>query len=863
MPANLTLFNVVPAVPPELRFLEELAHNLWWCWHQSAIELFRRIDPLMWKQSGHNPVRFLNTLPQQRLQELASDNSFLAHLRDVADEYARPPCDNAREWAGADAGRPCVAYFSLEYGIHESVRIYSGGLGILAGDHLKSSSDLDMPLVAVGLMYRQGFFQQSLDAEGLQHEHYPENRLCDLPVEQVIDQHGHETIIGFDLPEGHLKAMLWRLRVGRISLFLLDTNIPQNPPAFHNITATLYDQDPAIRLRQEMLLGIGGYKALLAMGYSVQACHMNEGHAAFLSLARIDHLVTALGMERDVAIEVVRRTNIFTTHTPVPAGNETFKLSLIKPHLEALKPTVYTVAEVLDWGQGNGTSHDELSMTVLGLRMAYYNNGVSALHGEVARDMWAHLWDDYSVDEIPIDHVTNGIHVASFLSHRNATLYTRYLGEDWLSTDPAKQAGALARIVALPDDRLWQAHEANRASLIRFCRDMLEQQLIRRKVPQSEMHRARSVLDHDALTIGFARRFATYKRATLLLRDPDRFEALLCNPERPVQFVFAGKAHPADQAGKALIKQLIDFVHARPSVANRLVFIENYDIRVARHMVQGVDVWLNTPRHPQEASGTSGMKAAANGALNLSILDGWWCEGYDGTNGWAIDGAGDYENDEYQDESEALMLFDLLENQVIPLFYDRQIAEFPHRWIAMMRRAISTGLQDFNSHRMVLQYYERFYTHAITNYATLTRDNAFRARALVKQRAELQNSWPQVKVELPVACIEGAADLSILRLGDTLSISTIVHLGILKPEEVVVEAYYGPVSSKNTVEHSASIIMDLVAETGPAAYRFTCQIECKETGRYGFTTRVLPAEPGMLKLMPGFITWGTGVDDAS
>ncbi len=863
MPANLTLFNVVPAIPVKLRFIEELAHNLWWCWNQSAIELFRRIDPQAWKQSGHNPVRFINLLPQARFEELATDSGFISHLQDVEATYRRVPTPNPRQLAGAENGQACVAYFSLEYGIHESVRIYSGGLGILAGDHLKSSSDLDMPLVAVGLMYRQGFFQQSLNADGMQHEHYPENRLSDLPVEQVIDARGHETVVGFDLPEGHVKAMVWRLRVGRISLYLLDTNIPQNPPAFHSITATLYDTDPQTRLRQEMLLGIGGYKALLAMGYAVQACHMNEGHAAFLSLARIDHLVQSLGMERATAIETVRRTNIFTTHTPVPAGNETFALRLIRPHLEALKSTVYTVDEVIQWGQGNGTSRDELSMTVLGLRMAYFNNGVSALHGEVAREMWSHLWDDYSVDEIPIAHVTNGIHVDSFLSHRNAALYTRYLGDDWHSADQQRAADALAKIEALPDDRLWQAHEANRSSLIRFCRDTLEQQLIRRKVPLTEMHRARSVLDHDALTIGFARRFATYKRSTLLLRDPDRFEALLCNPDRPVQFVFAGKAHPADAEGKALIKQLIDFVRERPNVASRLVFIENYDIRVARHMVQGVDVWLNTPRRPQEASGTSGMKAATNGALNLSILDGWWCEGYDGSNGWAIGSGDDYESEDYQDETEALMLFDLLENEVIPMFYDRQVAEQPHRWIAMMRNSIRIALQTFNSHRMVLEYYDTFYTPAINTYAELTSDNAFRARMLVKQRADLQESWRDVKVELPVACIEGGADLSVLRLGNTLEISSIIHLGTLKPEEVIVEAYYGPVSSKNTVEQSRSKRMLLVSETGPATYRFTCQIACEATGRYGFTTRVLPSEPGMQRLMPGFITWGTGVDDAS
>ncbi len=863
MPANLTLFNVVPAIPMELRFLEELAHNLWWCWHQSAIELFRRIDPFMWKQSGHNPVRFLNLLPQLRLEELARDSSFIAQLHDVETEYDRPHPQPAHPLTGGANTQPCVGYFSLEYGIHESVRIYSGGLGILAGDHLKSCSDLDIPLVAVGLMYRQGFFQQSLDAAGLQHEHYPENRLSDMPIEQVIDAHGHETIIGFDLPDGHVKAMVWHLHVGRISLYLLDTNIPQNPPAFHNITASLYDKDPVIRLRQEMLLGIGGYKALLAMGYDVQACHMNEGHAAFLSLARIDHLVTTQGITRDVAIEIVRRTNIFTTHTPVPAGNETFKLSLLKPHLEALNPTQYSVAEAIGWGQANGSGDTDLSMTILGLRMAYYCNGVSALHGEVARSMWAHLWDDYTEDEVPVDHITNGIHVGSFLSHRIAVLYSRYLGEEWQSSDTDAQRKALARLDALPDDRLWQAHEANRTSLIRFCRDMLEKQLIRRKVPHCEVYRARSVLDHDAITIGFARRFATYKRATLLLSDPDRFEALLINPERPVQFVFAGKAHPADHAGKALIKQLVDFVRDRPRVASRLVFIENYDIRVARHMVQGVDVWLNTPRRPQEASGTSGMKAAINGALNLSILDGWWCEGYDGTNGWAIDGDDEYESEAYQDEAEALALFDLLENEVIPLFYDRQIAEYPHRWIAMMRNAIRTGLQDFNSHRMVKAYHTRFYAPALASFSTLTRDNAFRARALVKQRAELQDNWSQVKVELPVACIEGAADLSVLRLGDSLTISTIIHLGVLKPEEVIVEAYYGPVSSKNRVEHSASKLMELVAETGPATYRFTCQIACEQTGRYGFTTRVLPAELGMQRLMPGFITWGKGVDDAS
>lgn len=845
---NIQLFNVAPNVPPPLRFLENLAYNMWWCWNPEAIELFRRISPEWWRDSGHNPLEFLSRLPQKRLEGLTADEGFRSHLARVRERFESDVAAGKRPQAAA--GR--VAYFSLEYGIHESVKLYSGGLGILAGDHLKAASDMNLPLVAMGLLYRQGYFQQYLNDDGWQQEHYPENQLHLLPVRRATDSAGNEVTITLPLPEGELKAIVWRLDVGTVPLYLLDANIHDNPPDFRSITAQLYGGDRRMRLRQELLLAIGGFRALLALGHEPHVCHINEGHAAFLSVARIAHLMDTCGLELQVAAEIVYRTNVFTTHTPLPVGNESFAVDLVRPHLEALRRQLGIAPEtVVAWGQPPGRSSPELSMTILGLRMSQYCNGVSQLHGKVARKMWAFLWPDRPDDEIPIGHVTNGIHLRSWLSPDSTTLYDRYLGPGWDVHSAAP--GVISNIENIPDEELWRAHELNRARLVRTARELLERQFRNRNAPRTDLLQAKACLDHNTLTIGFARRFVDYKRATLLFHNPERLEALLVNEEHPVQIIFAGKAHPQDNQGKDLIRQITHFAR-KPSVRKHIVFIENYDLFIARRLVQGVDVWLNTPVRPLEASGTSGMKAAVNGGIHASVLDGWWCEGYSPESGWAIGSGEEYEDRHYQDAVESHALYNLLENDIIPCYYDRTVGDLPVNWLRLMKGSIRMAIGYFTSHRMLAEYQQNSYGPAQELYRNLTADSAALAKQLVKQRLRIEAVWGKVRIDPPTADRQMAA----LHVGDTFHVTVTVNLGGLEPDEVDVQVYYGPVDSQNRITESHVVTMDMVEPKGDGVYLYRGAVTCQTTGRYGFAARVTPRGPEWKSMMPGFVTWADG-----
>jgi len=849
---KVQLFNVGPTMPKKIAFLETLARNLWWCWHPESIELFRRIDPRAWNRDGHNPLVFLSKLDQKQLEELAEDDSFLGHLEEVQRRFTvevkRP--DSCTDPAASCC---CVAYLSLEYGLHESVKMYSGGLGVLAGDHVKAASDMELPLVAVGLLYRQGYFQQHLDPDGLQQESYPEHKLNEMPVVRARDADGNDIRVTVPLPEGPLHAAVFRLEVGRVPLWMLDTNIPENSPELRTTTAKLYSGDRRTRLRQELLLGIGGFKALQAVGCDPHVFHMNEGHAAFVNLARIAHLVRDKGIEMEVAREVVARTSVFTTHTPVSAGNETFAVDLVKPHLAALEEEiVIPPATVIAWGQSeDGSQGDELSMTILGLRLAELSNAVSKLHGRVAREMWADLWPGRPEDEVPISSITNGIHVPTWLAPDLAALFDRYLGPDWRS-DPADPE-ILERVAHMPNEDLWRAHELCRARLIRSVREHGERQMLACNAPAEQVAHIRSVLNFDVLTVGFARRFAVYKRGTLLLRDPERLEALLTHSDCPVQFVFAGKAHPSDQHGKDLIRQIVHFAR-KANVRHRMVFLENYNVRVARSLVQGVDVWLNTPRRPLEASGTSGMKAAVNGALNLSILDGWWDEAYTPARGWAIGAGEDYADPEYQDSVESQALYNLLENEVVPAFYDRKTGDLPAPWIDRMKASIAMALEHFSSHRMVAEYRDRFYNPALEAYDSLVADGAARAGALLEQRRRLAALWKDVRIDN----VHAERDVSELHVGDRFAVSAAVSLGELSPEEVDVQVYFGPVDSKNSIVESRAQIMTQAGAPSKGVHAYTQEVACSTTGRYGFTVRVVPRGEDWARTMPGFMAWADG-----
>ncbi|MFH1175813.1 MAG: alpha-glucan family phosphorylase, partial [Acidobacteriota bacterium] len=622
-------FQVRPCLPERLQRLEELAYNLRWSWDHETIALFRRLDRELWETTEHNPVLMLQTVAQQRLEELAADEAFLAHLdrvwTDLADYMGGVGAWYRKAYGPAE--RPLVAYFSMEFGLTECLPIYSGGLGILAGDHLKSASELGVPLVGVGLLYQKGYFRQYLSPEGWQQERYPINDFYSMPVRLIRDQQGQPVVIALDLAGRRAAVQLWRAQVGRVTLVLLDTNVPENPRDFQDLTDELYGGDDEVRIKQEILLGIGGMRALDALGLRARVYHMNEGHSAFVGVERLRRLMKEEGLSLNEAGEIVLATTVFTTHTSVPAGIDVFSPELVARYLGSYLQELGANREVLlDQGRLHpGNRSEPLNMAVTALRLASFVNGVSRLHATVSRTMWRDVWPGVPADELPITHVTNGVHPGSWISEDMRSLYDRYLGPRW-AEEPG-DTRVWQAVHQIPAEELWRTHERRRERLVAFARRRLVAQLRRRGAGQAELAQAEEVLDPEALTIGFGRRFATYKRATLLLRDPDRLARILNQSGRPVQVIFAGKAHPRDGEGKALIRQIVQLAE-RPELRHRIVFIEDYDTIVARYLVQGCDVWLNTPRRPREASGTSGMKAAFNGVLNLSIKDGWWDEAY-------------------------------------------------------------------------------------------------------------------------------------------------------------------------------------------------------------------------------------------
>jgi len=853
---KLRPFNVSPQVPENLEFLKVLANNIWWSWNNDATALFRRINPRLFESAGNNPLLLLSRLSQKRLLELSGDKAFLSQMHQVQEQFEREVLTSQHWQKPGDTFR-CVGYFSMEYGLHESIHLYSGGLGVLAGDHLKSASDLDLPVVAVGILYREGYFEQQIDSHGQQKEVYPENDVHFMPVTRLQAADGSPLFISIPLPEGQLHAAAWRLDVGRVPLLLLDTNIAQNPPELRDVTGRLYGGDKLTRLRQELLLGIGGVRLLRALNYEMASCHMNEGHAAFLAIERMGVLMRETGKDLETVHELTRRTSIFTTHTPVPAGNETFTLDLVRPHLAALEaentPGVPT-DQVIAWGKApDGSNGHELSMTILGLSCSYYSNGVSRLHGDVERDMWQHLWPTTPRDEVPIGHVTNGIHVPTWLAPENGEMLERALGSGWIHTQ--LDSAAMQRIDQIPDDELWRTHEINRSQLIRSAREHAERRLRLRNAAPQEISYARSILDPDALTIGFARRFATYKRATLILRDMERLEKLLTDEERPIQIIFAGKAHPADWHGKELIQRVAQFAR-NPRIRGRLVFLENYGINLARYLVRGVDIWLNTPRRPNEASGTSGMKVCINGGIHASTLDGWWCEGYRHEAGWAIGSDEVYDDEEYHDLVESQALYNLLETEIIPTFYDRPSGDLPMRWIRMMKASMRMGLELFSSHRMVSDYMTEAYEPSMAAFERFGRDNAETVRQIVADRRAVAADWSQISVAAPAT----DRDISEVQAGDSFTVTTRVRLNGIAPEKVSVEVYYGDLDAFGKVVKSNILEMELREKTGDGEYLFQQTVRCERTGRFGLTARVRPKGEEWRGLMPGYIVWADWSD---
>jgi starch phosphorylase len=829
---------VFPEIPERIHRLRDLAYNLWWTWNPPAQRLYATISPELWQTSEHNAVRVLLEVEPERLAALADDADFLARYDAVCvdfDAYMHPETTWFSQTFPDEASHT-IAYFSAEFGLHESLPIYSGGLGILSGDHCKEASDLGLPFIGVGFLYPQGYFRQRINAKGEQEAIYKKLLFSQVPAQPALDPDGHEVMISVDLPGRKVYAKVWRIQVGRIPLYLMDTDVEPNTPGDRVLSARLYGGDHEMRIAQEIMLGIGGVRAIRALGLDPMVWHMNEGHAAFLGLERCRELVQGLDISFEVAREIAAANAIFTTHTPVAAGNDAFNFELVDtyfgefwPQLRLDRDAFHDLArEENGWGSA-------FSMTVLALRLSTQRNGVSKLHGEVSRRMWQFLWPELEVDETPITSITNGVHTATWVAPAMDVLYQRHLGKDWYAhlDDPALWEHARE----IPDDELWDAHNQHKEELLTFARARLARQRERLGEGPVAVRETHTLLNPEALTIGFARRFATYKRATLIFRDPERLARLLNNPERPVQLVFAGKAHPNDKPGQELIGQVYEFSR-KPEFSGKIVFLEDYDMDMARHLVSGCDLWLNNPVRPHEASGTSGQKASLNGLPNLSILDGWWEEGYNGRNGWAFGERREYQDDNTRDEADALALYTTLENQVVPLFYDRGADDLPHGWIAVMREAIRTVAPAFSMRRMVKDYTQELYVPALAYGRRIDADRYALARKLADWKRMVRAAWPKVSIHA-----EGPHD-GRLSFGDPVTVEARVQLGLLSPEDVRVELVAARDENGNLRERRVTA-MTPSRTTTEGEHCYTANLLPPINGSLVYGVRVMPSFAGL------------------
>ncbi|HLQ11349.1 MAG TPA: alpha-glucan family phosphorylase [Ktedonobacteraceae bacterium] len=842
--------TVFPIMPARISRLYELAYNLWWSWHPEARALYEKLDPSLWEEAGHNPVRFLSEVQPKLLEQAANDAVYLAHYDGVLsdfDHYMHPGIDEtwfARTYP--ELVNQDIAYFSAEFGLHEALPIYSGGLGILSGDHCKEASDLGLPFVGVGFLYPQGYFRQTVTREGVQEAYYDKLHFSEAPALPAIGPDGNEVMIQVELPGRRIHAKVWKLQVGRIPLFLMDTDVPPNAPNDRELSARLYGGDREMRISQEIVLGIGGVRALRALGITPAAWHINEGHASFLNLERCRELVAG-GLSFNEAREVVAANSLFTTHTPVPAGNDTFSYDLVDKYFGSywgqLGISREQFMEVAREDHGWGPTY---GMTVLALNLTGYHNGVSALHGAVSRGMWQFLWPGVDADEVPIDSITNGVHTPSWIAPEMHTLFKQYLGEDW--QNHVDEPALWKAVTEIPDEELWQAHTERKYALIEYARRHLSKHHLRLGEGALQMAEFERMLNPNTLIIGFARRFATYKRATLIFRDIERLKRIVNHPERPVQIIFAGKAHPADGPGKSLIEQVYRFSRS-DAFRGKIVFLENYDINMARYLVSGTDLWLNNPIRPHEASGTSGQKAALNGQPNCSVLDGWWAEGYNGKNGWAIGEEREYHDANAQDEADSLSLYETLEEEVIPTFYKMGADGVPHRWVATMKEAIRTCAPAFSMRRMVKEYTTRFYVPEIQQGMRIEQNRYEQARVLATWKDRVRKAWTELELYA-----EGRRE-GQLSLGEGVEMRAWIRAGDLRPEDFTIELVYGEASDDQvTIQHT--LPMEYVKRELDGSYRYELRLQPPESGSIAYGVRALPNHPALAnKHEMGLIRW--------
>ncbi len=822
----LNEFLVRPALPRELARMSELAYNLLWSWDPTVRSLFRRLDPKLWTKSGHNPVLMLGDVSQERLNEAARDPRFLALYRRACERF-----DSYRRHRPEDGGM-LIAYFSMEYGLVSCMPIYSGGLGLLSGDHLKAASDAGISLVGVGLLYQKGYLSQSLNPDGWQVERYPENDFYTLPVSPVVQEDGAELHVSVDLPTGPAYIKVWQTDVGNVKLYLLDTNIPENEvPENRNITDQLYGGDIHTRMRQEIVLGIGGLRALRALGLRPTVWHMNEGHSAFLAVERIRILMNDRNLTFEEALHAARANNVFTTHTPVAAGIDLFDPGLMYEYFhDYCRRSGIPFEQLMALGrQDPPNAQEPFSMAIAAMTTSSFRNAVSRLHRRVSQQMWSNLWPQLPTWEVPIAAITNGIHLLSWLNADLAALYDQYLQPDWRERhlDPE----TWRHVDDIPNSELWEVHRRRKRRLVNFVRERVRQAALERRASAAELRILSEVLDPEAFTIGFARRFATYKRATLLMRDVERLKRILTNPDMPVQIVIAGKAHPKDHPGKTLIREIIQLARD-PEISKRLVFVEDYGIEVARALVQGVDLWLNTPRRGEEACGTSGMKAGINGNLNLSVLDGWFDEAYEISGGWAIGAREPYHSE--QDDEHARAIYSLLENEIVPLYYENREEGVPDGWVERVKISLKNLSPRFAAQRMVREYVSLFYEPAHQAYEQIRKSKFDLVRKRVQWEREVQEAWDRVRF-LDV----GPPLTDPVLAGRPIPLRATVDLAGLAPKDVRVEAVIGRINPAGFLVDTEVLTLPPQEQNGSIAV-FGREFLPQLTGRLGYAVRISP-----------------------
>lgn len=850
----LGTYQVIPSLPKNLEKLREVAYNIHWSWNPDSRELFRRLDQELWEETNHNPLLLLGRTSQERLKEVSLDDGFVAHLGRVYNKLS--DYLNEKTWFEKnypDSKNKNIIYFSAEFGLTECLQTYSGGLGVLSGDHLKAASDLGVPLIGVGLLYKEGYFQQYLTSDGWQQERYEINDFNNLPMQQVKNDAGSVLTISVRIADRDVFFQVWKIQVGRIPLYLMDTKIPVNSEADQKITETLYGGNSETRIKQEIILGIGGIRTMHAIGIKPMICHMNEGHSAFLALERMKHLINNEGLSFNEAKQVGYYSNIFTTHTPVPAGIDVFSNELIEKYFAHYYRNELKISDKEFYSLGNiynDKNASTFNMAHLAMNSAGYVNGVSKLHSQVSKKMWVSGYKNVPFNEIPIQYITNGVHTRSHISGEMENLLIQYLGQKWV--DNPANTEVYHRVDKIPDEELWRTHERRRERLVAFARRRLVRQVRDRGGSQSEIAAATEVLNPSALTIGFARRFATYKRATLIFRDIERLHVILSSVEHPVQFIIAGKAHPQDEAGKKLIQQIIQVAKEEP-FRRKIVFIENYDMNVARYLVEGCDIWLNTPRRPYEASGTSGMKVIANGGLNFSILDGWWDEGFDPELGWKIGNAEEYSDTDYQDEVESRQFYNTLETQIIPLFYDHGMDRIPRKWISKVKNSIKNLGPVFNTHRMVQEYYEKFYQPSFERRKLLEEKKWKKAQDISNWKENIKKNWSKLKV----LKVESNEANSKIMIGQEYPVKAEIDLGELTPNDVEVQVYYGPSENTDNPHLNNTVVMETsIAKSKPGIHTFEGKILCKISGEQGYTIRIMPKNQMLISPFDlGLVYW--------